>query len=50
MEKNVKKNVCVCVSVCVCVYIYIYIYTCKIESLYSTAEISTTLQMNYMSI
>ena len=40
MEKNVKKE---CVCVCVCVY------TCIIESLYSTAEIST-LQMNYMSI
>ena len=46
MEKNVKKNMCVSVCVCVCVCVY----TCKIESLYSTAEISTTLQMNYMSI
>ena len=33
--------------VCVCIYIYIYIY--KTESLYCTAEINTTLPINYTS-
>ena len=40
MEKTIKKNI----------YTYIHIYSiCISESLCSTAEINTTLQINYTS-
>ena len=51
MEDNVRKGMCIYICVCVYlynVYIYILLYIYKMTgSLYCTAEIGTTLYINY---